>query len=115
MKFFFKGLLGVTWTILFLCGCEVSGPYAPVIDITKIDAIPRSNIHRVEDDETLYSIAWRYALDFRTLAAINRIQPPYELRSGQLIYLEQAPRQTPPPRPLRQKNTSAVQNCFRTD
>jgi len=44
--------------------------------------------HLVSSGETLYVIAWRYELDFQSLADANGLQPPYELRPGQRLSLD---------------------------
>ena len=41
--------------------------------------------HRVQPGETLYSISWRYGLDYREVAGWNRIQSPYTIYNGQLL------------------------------
>ena len=46
--------------------------------------------HRVVPGETLYSISWRYGLDYREVAGWNHINPPYTIFNGQLL------RVTPP-------------------
>lgn len=38
--------------------------------------------------ETIYSIAWRYGLDYRRLAKLNGIQSPYYIQSGRRIRLK---------------------------
>ena len=48
----------------------------------------RIMIHQVERGETLYSIAWRYDLDFRKLARANGIKAPYVISRGQLLSLD---------------------------
>ncbi len=68
---------------------EETGNYAPVVEISTIESIPPKGAHRVGFDETLYSIAWRYGLDYRDLANINHIAPPYHINEGQNIYLVQ--------------------------
>jgi lipoprotein NlpD len=45
--------------------------------------------YRVEKGETLYSIAWRAGIDFRTLAQLNTISPPYAIFPGQILYLSE--------------------------
>lgn len=52
--------------------------------------------HIVAPDETLYSIAWRYELDFQQLAAVNGLQPPYPLHAGQKLSLDMSKRPTRP-------------------
>ena len=51
--------------------------------------------HRVQPGDTLYSISWRYGLDYREVAGWNHITPPYTIYNGQLL------RVTPPTRPDR--------------
>ena len=41
--------------------------------------------HRVQPGDTLYSISWRYGLDYREVAGWNHIQPPYTIYNGQLL------------------------------
>jgi len=48
----------------------------------------RIQIHQVESGETLYSIAWRYDLDFRKLARANGINAPFTISRGQLLSLD---------------------------
>lgn len=43
--------------------------------------------HIVQRGETLYSIAWRYGLDYKELAALNGISPPYTIYIDQKIRL----------------------------
>lgn len=44
-----------------------------------------SDFHLVEKGETLFSIAWRYGIDFRELASANSISSPYTIYPGQKI------------------------------
>lgn len=46
-----------------------------------------SGYHRVVRGETLYSIAWRYGLDYRAVASANSIPSPYTIYPGQRIAL----------------------------
>ena len=46
--------------------------------------------HTVSKGETLYSIAWRYGHDYRSLAAWNRIESPFTIYPGQVIRLAPA-------------------------
>jgi lipoprotein NlpD len=73
---------------IFLVACsdgEVG--YAPVVDATGIETIPANGFHRVHAGETLYSVAWRYGLDYRKLAARNNINLPYHVWVGEKLYL----------------------------
>jgi len=43
--------------------------------------------HRVQPGETLYSISWRYGLDYREVAEWNALKPPYTIFNGQQLRL----------------------------
>lgn len=43
--------------------------------------------HKVFPGDSLYSIAWRYGLDYSEVAKLNRINPPYHIYPGQMIKL----------------------------
>jgi lipoprotein NlpD len=70
-------------TILAGCGSNL----APVSELTWQPYSKHQQIHRVQPGETLYAIAFRYDTDFRTLAGLNQIKPPYSLRVGQILKL----------------------------
>jgi lipoprotein NlpD len=44
-------------------------------------------VYRVQKGDTLYSIAWRFGLDYRRLAQWNRISEPYTIYPGQKLRL----------------------------
>lgn len=52
--------------------------------------------YRVGKGDTLYSIAFRYGLDFRKFAAANRIAAPYTIFPGQSLRLREASLQAIP-------------------
>lgn len=74
--------------ILPLFGCAVGSP-PPVVDLygqdTHSGRVERGT-HRVQPGETLYSIAWRYGWDYRDLARINDIAPPYTIYPGETLH-----------------------------
>jgi len=41
--------------------------------------------YKVKKGDTLYSISWRYGMDYKTLAKINNIAPPYKIYVGQKL------------------------------
>ena len=79
-------------SLLAACG---GSPPAPIEDRS-----PRGNesvstrYYTVQRGDTLYSIAFRYGVDYRTLAAANGIRAPYTIYPGQKLDLE---RQAPAP------------------
>lgn len=47
--------------------------------------INRPAVHIVRRGETLYAIAWRYALDYRQVAKWNGLAPPYRIHPGRRL------------------------------
>lgn len=82
--------------VILIVGVAVvacSAPYsANVIDRAQPPSrkIQPSGIHYVSRGETLFSIAWRYGLDYKQLAQHNRIYPPYTIYPRQKIRLDVA-------------------------
>jgi lipoprotein NlpD len=50
------------------------------------DGLPPDG-HVVQSGDTLYGIAWRYGVDYRAVARLNRIEPPYRIHVGQRLML----------------------------
>lgn len=73
--------------MLFLSGCADRYPLAPVVglDWGHSARVSRYVVHR---GDTLYSIAFRYDKDYRQLAVLNHLRPPYLLSVGQVIVLQ---------------------------
>ena len=92
-----RWLTGLVLCSLLACG---SNPPAPVEDRsgrttygtpTATSSTASSNSYLVQRGDTLYSIAFRYGLDFRKVAAANRIPAPYTIYPGQRLALREAP------------------------
>lgn len=71
-----------------LSGCA-SSP-APVADRGDRAAASGSR-YTVQKGDTLYSIAWRAGLNWKTLASLNGIGPPYRIQQGQVLQLRVTP------------------------
>lgn len=72
-------------TLLIIAGCASLGQ-PPVAERSPIfSATPE--FYSVTPGDTLYSIAWRFDLDFRTLARLNALVAPYRIFSGQQVRL----------------------------
>ena len=83
----------------FLLACSASYEQARVS--SRPPPLSRKvNYHVVAMGETLYSIAWRYGLDYKKLAEHNRIGRSYKIFPGQIIHL------TLPKRPASQKRAT---------
>lgn len=78
------------WFVFVLClmisGCSSYEASAPVKDIN-VHRKGKYLVHRVQPRETLYSVAWRYEMDYRRLAVLNHLQSPYDIYPGELLRL----------------------------
>lgn len=112
--------------VIFLAACGSNAP-APVEDRQARKAIKvpivasqsASQAYRVARGDTLYSIAFRYGLDFRRLAAANGIPAPYTIYPGQALVLKEsstlkAARVTPQPSKVSPPKTSTSGNAVQT-
>lgn len=72
--------------IILLCLVSCASNRAPVQDITVAGGSTLSH-HIVSRGETLYSIAWRYGLDYKDLASRNGVDRNFTIFPGQKIYL----------------------------
>lgn len=77
-------LLGL---MLWLHGCG-SSYQAPVDQLGQPRFIDTGRMHRVNDGETLYVIAWMYDLDFAALARVNNLREPYNISPGQMLSVD---------------------------
>jgi lipoprotein NlpD len=63
----------------------------------------KQNVYVVRPQDTVYSIAWRYGLDFRDLARWNHIGPDFRIAVGQTLVLSPSaaapPLEKPKPSP----------------
>lgn len=86
-----KRLLPACLVAALLAGCAVDRP-APLVDYSIGPARPAPQeapaSYVVQRGDTLYSIAFRYGLDHRTLAAWNGIDEPYTIYPGQRLRFE---------------------------
>jgi lipoprotein NlpD len=77
--------LPIALLMLFLLGCEPQTTLAPVVEGKWRAHTQHSSKHIVRRGETLYAVAFRYDIDYRQLAAFNRLQSPYTLKVGQVL------------------------------
>lgn len=92
--------------IIILAGCGARNELAPVAELKWQPFSKYQKRHVVSRGETLYAIAFRYDTDFRQLAVLNHLRPPYSLRVGQIVSLQGASRRSLPRRPVYQTNNS---------
>jgi lipoprotein NlpD len=74
----------------------------------------RRNVYIVRPQDTVYSIAWRYGVDFRDLARWNHIGPDFRIAIGQTLVLApdaaepQNEKPKPAPGPKHSPSTATV-------
>lgn len=73
--------------LILLTSCTSRTGLAPVVELKWQPPQRNPQTHIVQRHETLYAVAFRYDQDYRQLAAINHLRPPYSLRVGQVIKL----------------------------
>ncbi|WP_267257078.1 peptidoglycan DD-metalloendopeptidase family protein [Coxiella endosymbiont of Ornithodoros maritimus] len=86
-----KRCLIVIIIAFLLCGCVESKNFAPVVN-GWLQPKARLGSYRVKQRDTIYSIAWAFGLDYRALAAANRLSPPYRIEAGQTLQMTIIPR-----------------------
>jgi lipoprotein NlpD len=82
--------------VAVMTACSSRSYRAPVVDLGGEDiSSPRTSVflgngpqHRVNEGESLYTIALMYDLDYRALASINNIREPYTIFPGQELDLD---------------------------
>ncbi len=72
--------------LLLLSGC-CQETFAPVVDAWQ-DPHAMKSLYRVQEDDTIYSIALGFDLDYRDLAKANHLSPPYTLSPGQTLTMQ---------------------------
>lgn len=86
-----KALLTISALALGLAGCATqpdNGSRIQVSDQSMSREREPASSYTVETGDTLYGIAWRHNMDFRDLARLNDIGPPYRLQPGQELQLD---------------------------
>lgn len=72
--------------LLFVGGCQSGKFYVPVA-IAGQTLEAQRRYYTVSPGETLYSIAFRYGLDYKQIAADNNIEPPFTIYENQKLVL----------------------------
>jgi murein DD-endopeptidase MepM/ murein hydrolase activator NlpD len=85
---FFSKYLCVLLLMVLTIGCVHRKPVKlpPVTEGWSQPAAGK-NAYIVQKNDTLYSIAWAFDVDYRALAKRNNLKPPYFLRLGQRLYI----------------------------
>ena len=75
---------------LILVSACAGNPAAPIEDRSRPGTARGAQSYTVRRGDTLFSIAFRYGLDYRRLAAANAIARPYTIFPGQRLMLREA-------------------------
>ncbi|RYE37325.1 MAG: LysM peptidoglycan-binding domain-containing protein [Sphingobacteriales bacterium] len=79
-------MISILITMIAVSGC--SSHRSARVDERSSQYAYKGKIHRVVKGDTLFSIAWRYGLDFKKLAEFNGIKSPYTIFPTQQIRLD---------------------------
>jgi len=83
-----KKYLSILLMASTLAGCHQTGGLVPVVETgEKRSARSNQSVHKVRAGDTLYSIAWRFGLDYRDLARLNNISSPFTIFVDQKLKL----------------------------
>jgi membrane protein YqaA with SNARE-associated domain len=94
-------MVAIVVFVIFLTSCSERNGLAPVEEHRWRILHSNAKTVVVKRGDTLYSIAFRYDLDYRQMAAYNRLRSPYIVKIGQVLQL------TPGRLPMRKANVSA--------
>ncbi|WP_163560612.1 peptidoglycan DD-metalloendopeptidase family protein [Halomonas sp. NO4] len=85
-----RKLFLVSAIALAMTGCAAQQESAPpqVRDLSTSRERAAETHYTVEAGDTLYGIAWRHGMDYRDLAQLNQIGPPYRIQPGQQLRLQ---------------------------
>ncbi|MGH8481261.1 MAG: peptidoglycan DD-metalloendopeptidase family protein [Nevskiaceae bacterium] len=89
---------------LWLAGCAELYRWPERMDSPAVrlqEQIPADGRHTVKPGDTMYSIAFRYKLDFRELSVWNDVGPDYLIHPGDVIRLSPPPGGTGASAPIR--------------
>jgi lipoprotein NlpD len=97
----FKSLpiyLGIVCCSVINISCSNRSQPAPVSELYQgktfrdfEQRVYSAKTYQVKAGDTLYSLAWYSGKDYRELAKINKILPPYQIRPGQVLTLIKLP------------------------
>ncbi|PXX99915.1 peptidoglycan DD-metalloendopeptidase family protein [Halomonas sp. LBP4] len=85
-----RKVLLISGLALAMAGCAAQQGEAPPVQVQDLSASRENTAaggYTVEAGDTLYGIAWRHNMDYRDLARLNRISPPYQIQPGQQLAL----------------------------
>lgn len=78
---------GSVMLLAVLGGCAQISNTPTVEEASFNQSSMASGIYHVQRGDTLYSIGWKTGIDFRRLASLNNLTPPYNIEPGQALRL----------------------------
>src|SRR5262245_25836316 len=79
-------VLFLFFSIVNIVGCGANqSTNAPIVNGWKQASTAEISNYRVQPDDSLYSIAWAFGMDYRDLARYNHLSEPYNLHVGQSL------------------------------
>lgn len=81
--------------VILMTGCGERRSLAPVTEVKWHPVSKYQTTHTVRRGETLYAISFRYETDYKRLATLNHLKPPYSLRVGQILRVQQGTSRVP--------------------
>ncbi len=72
-----------------LGGCAQGGGPPPVQEASLNQNAMAEGIYHVQRGDTIYSIGWKTGIDYRRIAELNNLQPPYDIDPGQALRISQ--------------------------
>ncbi|WP_110667697.1 peptidoglycan DD-metalloendopeptidase family protein [Salinicola halophilus] len=91
-----------------LNACTTSSGRPQVQDLSVSRSSQASQTYTVKSGDTIYGIAWQNRVDFRDLAQMNAISPPYRLEPGQQLRLRSGAELTSQPQVASNTNAAAT-------
>ncbi|OGT49068.1 MAG: hypothetical protein A3E82_01465 [Gammaproteobacteria bacterium RIFCSPHIGHO2_12_FULL_38_11] len=83
-------LFFIVFFSLLLSGCFDSSSLPPVVNGWYQQGAA-SNFYVVRSDDTIYSIAFEFGLNYQDLVIANNLNPPYKLQTGQRLKMTHQP------------------------
>jgi len=92
-RVFFSLFYVITFFIVtaLISACSSDLASAPVSNLW-YQKNANNDYYRVHQGDTLYSIAWMFGLDYRSIAAANHLSAPYSLVVGQRLKMTNVPK-----------------------
>lgn len=72
--------------IFLLTGCASYNASSPIIEGNR-QTQHKQNCYVVQEEDSIYSIAWAFDKNFADIAKTNNIPPPYKLKTGKCLFL----------------------------